>query len=356
MFCSSLFAQLHRWGWNSHEYINDHAIDYLPPEMSMFLEHREYIRQHSVDPDVDNLPGYYHYIDIDYYPEFLNGTFPHDIDSLIALYNLSIVQDKGVVPWVIEGLTDSLAALMSKGDWDNVWQTAAELGHYVADAHEPLHLTENYNGQLTDNYGIHSRYETSMMNSYLSQIPLPEGQGVYWENVIDSVFAFIDYVYPYVDSILIADDLARAEDAGYGAAYYSYMWQELEHLTTICIHKAILDLASLWQTAWVNAGSPLPVSIDDEIKLPSGYSLAEAYPNPFNPQTNIEFSIPEKEFVTLKIFSLIGREVATLISGELSQGTYKYSWNASGYTSGVYFYTFETSRGFIQTKKLVLLK
>jgi hypothetical protein len=351
-----MFAQLNKWGWNTHKYINEHAVDYLPAEMAVFKEHRDYLREHAIDPDTDDLPGYFHYIDIDYYPEFFSGTLPHDIDSLISLYNLSIVQDKGVVPWVIEGLTDSLTILMSAGDWDNVWQTAAELGHYVADAHQPLHLTVNYNGQFSGNNGIHSRYETSMMNTYLSQIPLPEEQGKYWTNVIDSVFSFIEYVYPYVDSIIAADDIATAGDDSYGSTYYSIMWEELEPLTTICVQKAILDLASLWQTAWENAGRPLPVSVDEDNKVVVKYYLAEAYPNPFNPETNIEFSIPEKVFVSLKIYSTIGREVATLVSGELSRGMYKYSWNASGFASGIYFFTLETSRGFVQTKKLVLLK
>jgi hypothetical protein len=356
IFCQSLFAQLHRWGWDTHEYVNEHAVDYLPREMSFFLEHRDYLSLHATDPDTDNLPGFYHYIDIDYYPEFFAGTLPHDLDSLIALYDLPTVEDKGIVPWIIEELTDSLSALMAAGKWNDVWQTAAELGHYVADAHQPLHLTLNYNGQLSGNYGIHSRYERSMINPKLSQLSLPTANSRYLPSVIDSVFSFIDEIYPYVDSILIADDLATAQDPNYHDTYFNIMWQELEDLTTISIHKTILNIASLWRTAWVNAGTPLPTSIEPIDVIPEKYYLAEAYPNPFNPETHIEFSIPESGFVTLKIHNSIGQEAAVLVSENLLPGTYRYNWNASGFASGVYFYNLETSSGFFQTKKLVLLR
>jgi hypothetical protein len=324
--------------------------------MAFFQDHRNYIRDHSTDPDTDPLPGYYHYIDIDFYPEFFTGTLPHNLDSLIALYSPSIIQNNGIVPWIIEQWTDSLAALMAAGQWNDVWQIAAELGHYVADSHQPLHLTINYNGQLTGNNGIHSRYETHMINPHLSQLPLPASAGIYWSNVIDSVFLYIDEIYPYVDSIMIADDLASAQDPNYGNNYYSILWQELERLTTISIHKAIIDLASLWRTAWENANSPSPLAIQLIEHNPKTYFLTDAYPNPFNPTTNIELSILKSGFVSLKIYNLLGQEVATLVSENLAAGTYKYTWNAFGFTSGVYFYRLEVNTGFVQTKKLVLLK
>lgn len=356
LFCSSLFAQNLRWGWQGHRYINEHAIDYLPPGMSFFQEHRSYIREHSVDPDTDPLPGYYHFIDIDYYPQFFNGTLPHDLDSLIALYYPSIVYNNGIVPWIIEQWTDSLSALMAAGQWNDVWQVAAELGHYVADSHQPLHLTRNYNGQMTGNYGIHSRYETDMVNMRLSQLPLPTGAGNYWQNVVDSVFLYIDETYPNVDSIMIADDLASAYDPNYGNTYYNILWQQLQQLTTICIQNAILDLASIWRTAWENAGSPSPITIISNSNSPEIYFLAKAYPNPFNPTTNIKLVIPKSAFVSLKIYNLVGQEVAKLASGRFTPGTYEYQWNASGFASGVYFYRLETNAEFVQVKKLVLMK
>jgi predicted GH43/DUF377 family glycosyl hydrolase len=91
-------------------------------------------------------------------------------------------------------------------------------------------------------------------------------------------------------------------------------------------------------------------------EFPQEYELKQNYPNPFNPTTTIEFSIPKSEFVTLKIYNVIGEEVATLVSEKLIPGNYKYIWNASYFASGVYLYKIESGNGFIQSKKLLLIK
>lgn len=104
------------------------------------------------------------------------------------------------------------------------------------------------------------------------------------------------------------------------------------------------------------------IEIIDE-KLPKSFSLKQNYPNPFNPSTTIEFGLPKTEFVNLKIYNLLGQKVATLVSKKLISGSYKYTWDASQYASGVYFYKLEagdpsTSSGqrYIKTKKLIFLK
>jgi hypothetical protein len=355
MLCSSLFAQNKKWGWDTHGYINEHAVDYLPTEMAFFQDHRNYLQQHSVDPDTDPLPGYYHYIDIDYYPEFFTGTLPHNLDRLITLYDLSIVQNNGIIPWIIEEWTDSLSTLMAAGQWDDVWQIAAELGHYVADSHQPLHLTLNYNGQRTGNDGIHSRYETQMINPHLAQLPLATGTGKYWPNVIDSVFLTIEEIYPYVDSIMIADDLASAQDPTLNTTYYTILWQDLEQLTTISIHKAIIDLSSLWRTAWENAGSPSPLSIQSSDHYPEIYFLANNYPNPFNPSTKIKFTLPKAEKVKIAVYNTIGQKIETLLNQSMKAGFYEVEFNAVYLSSGVYFYRIEAGE-FQYVKKMVLIK
>lgn len=357
-FSSPLYAQHMKWGWDAHRYINDNAVDYLPVEMSFFQDHRTYLREHAVDSDTDPLPGFYHYIDIDYYPEFFNGTLPHNIDSLIALYSLDVVESYGTIPWVIEQWTDSLTTLMAAEQWNDVWQIAAELGHYVADSHQPLHLTLNYNGQLTGNNGIHSRYETRMINSHLSELPLPTASSTYWPNVTDSVFLYIDEIYPYVDSVIVADDIASGQDPNFGSNYYTILWQELEDVTTLSIHEAIVNLASIWRTAWENAGSPSPIKVGTELSEdhPEDYVLANAYPNPFNPSTNIEFTIPKSGFISIKILNLLGQEVEVLISKRLNSGTHSYKWDASKFASGIYFYRLQVDADFVQTKKIILVK
>ena len=85
------------------------------------------------------------------------------------------------------------------------------------------------------------------------------------------------------------------------------------------------------------------------------YLLNQNYPNPFNPSTTIQFSLPAKEFVTLKIYDVLGKEITTLVNEELNAGSYKNDWNASNLSSGVYFYRLQAGK-FSQTRKLTLVK
>jgi hypothetical protein len=89
--------------------------------------------------------------------------------------------------------------------------------------------------------------------------------------------------------------------------------------------------------------------------MPLTYLLRQNFPNPFNPSTNISFSLPTRSFVSLKVIDLLGREVATIISEEMSAGSYSRQWNANNLTSGVYFYRLQAG-SFAETKKLILLK
>lgn len=92
-----------------------------------------------------------------------------------------------------------------------------------------------------------------------------------------------------------------------------------------------------------------------ESEMADKYKLHYNYPNPFNPETNIKFSLPENSYITLKIFNSAGMEMETLINGNYPRGTYSYIWNASKYSSGVYFYGLE-AENFREVKKMILLK
>ncbi|MCU7497347.1 MAG: T9SS type A sorting domain-containing protein [Ignavibacteria bacterium] len=101
--------------------------------------------------------------------------------------------------------------------------------------------------------------------------------------------------------------------------------------------------------------SYMGVEEGDEDLRPSNYSLAQNYPNPFNPSTTLSYKLPEKSFVSLKVFDLLGREVATLVNSEQGAGSYKVEFNASNIPSGIYLYMLRTDN-FQETKKMVLLK
>ena len=89
--------------------------------------------------------------------------------------------------------------------------------------------------------------------------------------------------------------------------------------------------------------------------LPEGYYLYGNYPNPFNPSTTIKFTIPEKGFVTLSVYDILGKEVSTLVSSQKNQGTYEIRFDASGLASGLYFYKI-TVNNFTAVKKMILIK
>jgi len=94
---------------------------------------------------------------------------------------------------------------------------------------------------------------------------------------------------------------------------------------------------------------------DSKSKIPTTFSLSQNYPNPFNPATTISFALPSRSLVSLKVFDILGREVSTIVSGELQAGSYTRQWNASNMASGVYFYRLQAG-SFSETKKLLLLK
>ncbi|MCL4279539.1 MAG: T9SS type A sorting domain-containing protein, partial [Ignavibacteriaceae bacterium] len=112
------------------------------------------------------------------------------------------------------------------------------------------------------------------------------------------------------------------------------------------------------------------VSVDDEQEIVSEFRLEQNYPNPFNPNTKIKFTIPnviairqlpekQSQLVTLKIYDILGNEIATLVNDELSPGEYEVEFNTSSIkhlpSSGIYFYTLKAG-DFVQTKKMILLK
>jgi hypothetical protein len=102
--------------------------------------------------------------------------------------------------------------------------------------------------------------------------------------------------------------------------------------------------------------TPPITSVENKaIKSPASFMLHQNYPNPFNPSTTIIFDLPKASEATLKIFNIIGEEMATLVSDRLSAGSYSYEWDAHNLPSGVYLYRLE-AEGFIQTKKMILIR
>ncbi len=284
-----------------------------------------------------------HYIDIDDYPEFAAGTLPHTLDSMIARYGATRVQSNGLLPWATVAAVDSLTARMRRGDWTLVWSTAADLGHYVADAHEPLHCTVNYDGQLTGNRGIHSRHESGMIDQYQQIIGFSASGATFVDRPLDFVFGYIGESSQYVDSIMAADTDAKLLSGWSGSgtvpsAYYTALWQRTGAFTTMLLQHAAQRYACLLYTAWVNAGEPIVPSVNavPPPPSPSIFALEPAYPNPFNPSTTIRYRLAVRSRVVVTVFSLKGQEVAHLADGMAEPGVSDVRWTPE-VSGGVYF-------------------
>ena len=120
-----------------------------------------------------------------------------------------------------------------------------------------------------------------------------------------------------------------------------------------------IDIQLFGVDTWIfgSKTSDVVVPVEDELEsvIPTEFSLEQNYPNPFNPSTTIKYKINNTQFVSLKIFDVIGNEVTTLVNEEKSAGVYNVEWNATGFTSGVYFYQLKTE-GLIEIKKMILMK
>jgi hypothetical protein len=131
--------------------------------------------------------------------------------------------------------------------------------------------------------------------------------------------------------------------------------------------RLLLTISSYGITVWTDTVSiiiqALVTEVADNKTLPTEYSLSQNYPNPFNPTTSFDFQVPGLEFVSLKVFDVLGREVATLVDEIKQVGEYKVTWDASKMASGIYFYRLQarpTNGGqagaFVETKKMMLIK
>ncbi|MBS4027484.1 MAG: T9SS type A sorting domain-containing protein [Ignavibacteriales bacterium] len=111
------------------------------------------------------------------------------------------------------------------------------------------------------------------------------------------------------------------------------------------------------ESGFLSPFSTTIVSVNEPKDVPKSFSLLQNFPNPFNPITTIKFSLAKSTFVSLKVYNIVGEEIARLVSEELQAGNHQVIWNADGFASGVYFYRLQTEEGkFTQVKKLILLK
>jgi hypothetical protein len=340
-----LCLALSSWGSKGHKKINGNMPACLPAQMSFLMPvWTGFVLNHASDADYrkdtdpDESPR--HFIDIDNYPVFVQtGRIPQTYDSIIAGFGYTFVIDQGILPWATMTTFDSLRNCFQRGDWNRSAFFAADLGHYVGDGHMPLHITANYNGVMTGQTGIHSRYETTMIGKYETQIVYPADSAHYIGNVGGYVFSYLYEDYKYVDSVLLADTYATTLAGNTTSdTYYQALWEKSGPFTKLLMRNASASLADLIYTAWVQAGSPrmYPNAID-EPAFPGQPLLLTAFPNPASKSVNFPVIVTGPgDPVTLTIHNSSGNLVYTLPHRVMAAGCNNVEWNVQGLAPGIY--------------------
>lgn len=354
----ALAVLLSGWGYTGHFKINSNAALSYSADMVQFYQWTGMLAEHASDADIrkewDPTEGPKHYIDIDNYPEFLTtGAIPQTMASAIALHGYSFVYDQGILPWATKTTFDSLQSCFERRNWEKAVLFAADLGHYVADGHMPLHITRNYNGQYSGNNGIHSRYESEMVNMFISQINYDGYQIDSITDVNQYIFNYLYSNYAYVDSLLEADDYAQ-NIAGntHSSSYYTALWDRTENMTVTLFKKASHALAELMFTAWLNSGGPMIAAVYSPSINHTGLHVQNS-PNPFVQKTKINFSLSGSSQVVLEIRDHSGRMVITLLDEMKPAGTYQLDWNAQGKPKGIYYAVLHSQHN-IRVCKMIL--
>jgi len=128
-------------------------------------------------------------------------------------------------------------------------------------------------------------------------------------------------------------------------------WVRAAYFVNLNLGWAVGDVGQIYNTT----DGGLTFTTNGNNKIPSDFMLHQNFPNPFNPSTNIKFEIPKSSYVKLNIYDINGRLLEYLINEEMNPGVYEVIWNASNYSSGIYFYRFETEN-YTETKRMTLIK
>lgn len=271
------FSSAHAWGFWAHQRINRLAVFTLPPEMLiLYKANLEYLSDHAVDPDkrryaVDGEAAR-HYIDIDHYGEYPFEGLPRDWEEAIEAYSEDTLQAFGILPYQIPWRVLQLKKAFEEKNLDLIIKYSADLGHYIGDAHVPLHTTENYNGQLTGQRGIHGFWESRLPELFAENYDFFVGRAYLIGDLSDEAWATVLSSHMLLDSVLLLEaelNAAFPSDRKYSyesrknvvVRTYSREYSDAYHkllngMVERRMREAVRAVGSWWYTAWRMAGSP----------------------------------------------------------------------------------------------------
>ncbi|MBS1759922.1 MAG: zinc dependent phospholipase C family protein [Bacteroidetes bacterium] len=280
------------WAWGSwgHKHIARAAVFALPDSMRLFYyNHIDYITERAVEPDVrqslvtDKNEGPRHFLDVEDFKINNIADFPKTYPEVLKKYDSTFLSKYGFLPWHIENLMDKLTQAFKRKNKSSILFLSSEISHYVADAHQPLHTSSNYNGQLSGQNGVHSLWESAIPPMFGDQYNFKTNPPQYISDVTNYTWKMIEQSHNLVKPLLDAEMRVRQKfdttsmykrdangnrvkfysDPVYSDAYATAFNKELGTMIEDQLRLSIYDLSCYWYTAWVNGGSPDLTQLDD---------------------------------------------------------------------------------------------
>jgi hypothetical protein len=245
--------------------------------MAFYKQNIDFLSEHAVDPDKRRYAvkeeGPRHYIDFDYYGTYPFTSLPRNWDSAVAKYSIDTIQKNGIVPWWLQTMQYRLTEAFKEKNAARILKLSAEIGHYLADAHVPLHASRNHNGQLTDQRGIHGFWESRIpellaekeWDFFIGKAEYIKNPAEFtWKRVLESAAA-ADTVLKYEKQLsqhFPADQKFSFENRNgmivrqYSTAFSKAYDKLLKGMIERRMRQSVFAVASFWYTAWINAGQP----------------------------------------------------------------------------------------------------
>jgi hypothetical protein len=282
LFVSDCFC----WGFYAHQKINYYAVFLLPPEMMvLYKPNIGFLSEHAVDPDKRRYAvaaeGPRHYIDIDHYGKYPYPDLPRKWKEAVSKFGEDSLMMHGIVPWHIQTMLYRLTNAFKEKKYSSILKLSAEIGHYIADSHVPLHANSNHNGQLTNQKGIHGFWESRVpellaekgYDFFIGKAQYINNPDAYiWARVLESARA-ADSVLSFekdLTKIFATDQKYSFENRNgilirqYSSAFTMAYSKKLNGMIERRMRLSIATTASFWYTAWINAGQPDLVSLSKQ--------------------------------------------------------------------------------------------
>jgi hypothetical protein len=257
------------WGFEAHKFIMARVIPLLPAEIRPFFRKYETtIVEHVIDPDLWRTAGWEeesprHFLDMDAYGPYPFTQLPRDYDEAVKRYGLEFIVKNGLLPWrSAEMYAKLVEAFTQKTGYarENIKFFSSVLTHYVSDAHVPFHAVLNHDGQLSGQFGIHSRFESELFDRYRAKLKVVPKRISTVGPARDFVFDTLVASFPLAQPVLDADRAAVAGREVYDDQYFTMFLTTAGPILERRLAEAITGSASMIVAAWVEAGRPaLPV-------------------------------------------------------------------------------------------------